>query len=77
MPVWHSGLTRKQSMEIERMQKLALRIILQENYPDYKYACSVFATETLEDQAKLASSLQLKIYRVKITCLQKDKIELQ
>ena len=51
VPVWHSGLTRKQSMEIERMQKLALRILLQENYLEYEYDCSVFITETLEDQA--------------------------
>ena len=27
VPVWHSGLTKKQSMEIERIQKLAFRLI--------------------------------------------------
>ena len=50
VPVWHSGLTRKQAFEIEKIQKLALRIILHQNYLDYKNACSMFATETLEDR---------------------------
>ena len=50
VPVWHSGLTRKQTIEIERIQKLALRIILKENYQSYENACSVFAIETLEER---------------------------
>ena len=50
VPVWHSGLTRKQTIEIERIQKLALRIILKENYQSYENACSVFAAETLEER---------------------------
>ena len=30
--VWHSSLTEEQKMDIERTQKVALRIILQEHY---------------------------------------------
>ena len=39
-----------QQLSIERIQKLALRIILPENYLSYENACSVFAEETLEER---------------------------
>ena len=32
VPVWHSGLTNLQSNRLERIQKVALRIIMGENY---------------------------------------------
>ena len=35
VPLWHSGLTLKQSHSIERIQKTALAIILDENYINY------------------------------------------
>ena len=31
VPVWHSGLTKKQSADIESVQKTAMKIIFQEN----------------------------------------------
>ena len=52
VPVWHSGLTRKQSIAIERIQKLALKIVLQEDYLNYKNACNVFSADTLEVRRK-------------------------
>ena len=34
--VWHSSLTRKNSDDLERVQKSALKLILKERYIDYK-----------------------------------------
>ena len=48
VPVWHSSLTRKQTSEIESIQKLAFRIILGSSYVRYSDACALFCTETLE-----------------------------
>ena len=48
VPVWHPGLTAKQSSDIERIQKLAFKIILQEDYTSYDRACKIFATQTLQ-----------------------------
>ena len=47
VPVWHSGLTKLQSSDIERIQKLAFRIILGSSYFSYKVACEFFSTHTL------------------------------
>ena len=48
VPVWHSGLTRRQTSEIEGVQKLAFRIILRQHYSGYERACAYFETESLE-----------------------------
>ena len=50
VPVWHSGLTKKQSMEIEQIQKLAFRLILRNDYVNYQLACSTFAALTLAER---------------------------
>ena len=50
VPVWHPGLTRKQRADIERIQKLAFQIILQERYKSYTFACEIFCTDTLENR---------------------------
>ena len=50
VPVWHSGLTRKQSKDIERIQKIAFRVILGPKYENYKQACKYLATPTLEER---------------------------
>ena len=50
VPVWHSGLTLKQSNEIERIQKLAFKIILQEKYTSYMRACEFFSTLSLRER---------------------------
>ena len=47
VPVWHSGLTVKQTRDIERVQKNALFIILAENYHDYDVACAIMSVEPL------------------------------
>ena len=56
VPVWHPSLTKKQSKDIESIQKLAFKIILQAKYNNYSYACNLFSTETLQSRrVKLCS----------------------
>ena len=50
VPVWHSSLTKQQSSDIERIQKVAFRIILDSNYTNYDLACTKFNTETLQNR---------------------------
>jgi hypothetical protein len=47
VPVWHSGLTAKQTRDIERVQKTALMIMLGTNYFDYEVACTLMGVEPL------------------------------
>ena len=46
--VWHSGLTRKDNNDIERVQKAALRLILGEKYKTYNDALNVMKMDSLE-----------------------------
>ena len=48
VPVWHPGLTLKDSTAIERLQKVSFKIILQDKYVNYQIACQHFNTTTLE-----------------------------
>ena len=50
VPVWHSGLTRLQSKDIERIQKISFKIILGPVYENYTQACKYLATHSLEDR---------------------------
>ena len=50
VPVWHSSLTKKDSADIERVQRVAFMIILQEQFTTYQMACSIFSTKTLEER---------------------------
>ena len=50
VPVWHSGLTRLQSAQIERVQKTAFHIILGDEYSGYDFACILLGMETLEQR---------------------------
>ena len=47
--VWHSSLTLDNVTDLERVQKNALRIILQENYQSYSHALEVLALDSLYD----------------------------
>ena len=40
VPVWHSGITQKQSADIERVQRVAVCIMLGQTEFDYSQACS-------------------------------------
>ena len=47
VPVWHSGLTMKQSADIERVQRVAISIVLGLVDFDYKRACDSLALKPL------------------------------
>ena len=48
--VWHSGLTDENSQDLERVQKSALKIILQESYDTYEGALKTLELESLDDR---------------------------
>ena len=48
--VWHSSLTLGQELEIERIQKVALRIILKERYNSYEQALKQCGLSTLKER---------------------------
>ena len=47
VPVWHPGLTGEDRLDIERVQKSALSIILGQNYKSYRAALKTLNIETL------------------------------
>ena len=48
--VWHSSLTLEDSNALERIQKIALRIILQDSYHDYHQALKHVGLQTLYER---------------------------
>ena len=56
-PAWHSGLTRKQTADIERIQKIAVKIILSKddkatNSLSYRTSLSLLGIESLEERRR-------------------------
>ena len=45
--VWHSSLTLENFLDLERVQKNALKVILQDNYISYNHALSISGIQTL------------------------------
>ena len=50
--VWHSSLTKGERLDLERVQKVALRLILKEDYNTYSHALKVTGLPTLESRRK-------------------------
>ena len=48
--VWHSSITQAEIIAIERVQKVALRIILDDEYESYDHALRVTGLPTLKDR---------------------------
>jgi hypothetical protein len=48
--VWHSSITEEENRNIERVQKIALRIILNDDYSDYSSALELSGLETLRNR---------------------------
>ena len=46
--VWHSSITKRNSSDLERVQRSALKVILGEKYKDYKNALKVLKMDSLE-----------------------------
>ena len=65
--VWHSSLNQKCKDKLERVQKSALRIILGDQYIDYKNALKVLNLQSLEERREF---LCLKFAK---KCLQVEK----
>ena len=48
--VWHSGLFEENAQDLERIQKTALKIILQEEYSSFEKTPTILVVlETLEE----------------------------
>ena len=61
VPVWHAALTKLQSNNIEKIQKIAFKLILKQNYTTYSLACKSLSTETLmERRVKLCRNFAQK-----------------
>ena len=48
--VWHSGLTAENETDLERVQKVALKIILKEQYISHENALRTLDLETLKER---------------------------
>ena len=48
--VWHSGLSQENIQDLERVQKTAIKIILQEQYHGYKQGLAQLDLQTLESR---------------------------
>ena len=53
--LWDSGLTKQNKNDLERTQKTFSKLLLQENYANYKSALDLFQLETLESLQKSLS----------------------
>ena len=66
-PVFTSMLTQENILDIERVQKIALKVILNDRYENYEQACILLNTQSLEIRRK---SLALKFA---LKCLKSDQ----
>ena len=74
VPVWHPGLTKKDANNIERIQKVAFKIILQAKFIDYLSACDYFNTTPLKQRReKLCLTFAIKNLQSKKTFFQKHQ----
>ena len=67
--VWHSSLTNQNEEDIERVQKVALKIILKEKYKSYENALNRLDLNTLKQRRQ---TLCLNFAR---KCLKSDKMK--
>ena len=62
--VWNSWLTKAQVSDLEKIQKVALLIILGDKYSSYDVACKIFDISTLSSRrAPLCSSFAVKLFK--------------
>ena len=60
-PVFQSMLTQQNKDDIERLQKVVLKIILEDDYKSYDHACKIMGVDTLENRRiQLSLSFALK-----------------
>ena len=64
--VWNSGLTNYLSNELEKIQKVAMKIILSEKYTSYEAACTYFNVATLSSRrTDICTNYAIKLYKSK------------
>ena len=64
VPIWNSGLTVQQLRDLERIQKVALKIILAENYGTYENACKIFDSEKMSDRRlAISTNYAVKLFK--------------
>ena len=51
--VWHSSISQAEEMELERVQKVALRIILDDQYDNYLQALLATGLPSLKERRKV------------------------
>ena len=67
--VWHSSLTEENINDLERVQKTAIKVILQDKYTGYKNGLAQLNIETLEDRRE-----ELCLHFAK-KCTKSDKLK--
>ena len=67
--VWHSKLTKKNTNDLERVQKVAVRIILGKNYKNYNDGLTYLRLEKLENRRE---NICLKFAK---KCLKNPKVK--
>lgn len=64
VPIWNSGLTKAQVRELENVQKVALKIILDDSYYSYDVACTLLNILPLEyRRSDLCTNFAVKLYK--------------
>ena len=62
--IWNSGLTKGQINDLEKIQKVAFKIILGDDYRSYDAACTLFNVTHLTDRRlELCTSYALKLFQ--------------
>ena len=62
--VWNPALTKAQTKDLERIQRIALVIILGSNFISYSSACKKFNLPTLSDRRELlCTNFAIKLYK--------------
>ena len=62
--IWNSGLTKAQMSDLEKIQKVALLIILCEDYSNFDMACTVFGIATISSRrAQLCTHFAVKLLK--------------
>ena len=67
--VWHSSLTQDNKEDLERVQKVAVRVILQNRYTNYKNGLKLLKLDTLQERRKM---LCLRFAK---GCLKNEKVK--
>ena len=62
--IWNGGLTKNQIRDLEKIQKVALKIILADGYNEYNRACAKFSINTLyERRLELCTNYAVKLFK--------------